>query len=132
MSLASEEPPTPPAPSPSATRDHLANERTLLAWGRTSVAIMGLGFIVARFGLLLRELARPGARPAAPGVSAGFGVALVLAGALLLALAFWRYLRVAADIQHNRVRWDPWLTSLLTGVLVLAGVVLAIYLLFTA
>jgi uncharacterized membrane protein YidH (DUF202 family) len=42
--------------SPSRTRDHLANERTLLAWVRTSMAIIGLGFIVARFGLLLREL----------------------------------------------------------------------------
>ena len=36
--------------------DHLANERTFLAWVRTSLAIMGFGFVVERFGLLLREI----------------------------------------------------------------------------
>jgi putative membrane protein len=126
-----EEHPAPPTPSPSATRDHLANERTLLAWGRTSVAIMGLGFVVSRFGLVIRQLGGTSARALPTGTSTAFGVALVLAGALVLALAFWRYLRVAADIQRNRVRWDPILTSVLTGVLVLAGVLLAIYLLLT-
>ena len=40
--------------------DHLANERTLLAWSRTSIAIIALGFVVARFGLLIRELTRNG------------------------------------------------------------------------
>ena len=35
----------------------LANERTFLAWLRTSIAVMSLGFVVARFGLWLRELA---------------------------------------------------------------------------
>ena len=34
----------------------LANERTFLAWVRTSIAVMGLGFVVARFGLWIQEL----------------------------------------------------------------------------
>ena len=37
----------------------LAAERTLLAWVRTGLALMGLGFVVARFGLFLREVAMP-------------------------------------------------------------------------
>jgi putative membrane protein len=37
------------------SQQHLANERTFLSWLRTSIALMGLGFIVARFGLFLRE-----------------------------------------------------------------------------
>lgn len=120
----------PPAPSPSATRDLLANERTLLAWARTAVAVMGLGFVVARFGFVIRQLAGVGG--AAPrGVSTAFGVALVLCGALLLVLATMRYRRVAEDILHNRVRWDPRLGVLLTGLLVLAGLLLAVYLLLT-
>jgi len=120
-----------PEPSPSATRDLLANERTLLAWARTGVAIMGLGFVVARFGLAIRQLTVGGGALAPRGVSTAFGVALVLSGALLLVLATIRYRRVAQDILHNRVRWDPRLGVLLTGLLVLAGILLAAYLLLT-
>jgi|SRR5690242_7035866 inner membrane protein YidH len=119
-------------PSPSATRDHLANERTLLAWARTSVAIMGLGFVVARFGLLIRELARSGERMLPSGTSTVFGLALVLCGVLLLSLALLRYLRISEDISQNRRRWSPKLGVLLTGVLALAGVLLALYLMLSA
>ncbi len=38
-------------------RIYFAAERTLLAWVRTGLAMMGFGFVVARFGLFLRELA---------------------------------------------------------------------------
>ena len=37
-------------------REHQANERTFLAWLRTSLALIGFGFVIARFGLFLREL----------------------------------------------------------------------------
>jgi putative membrane protein len=52
-------PPKPPgsAPNPNLTRDHLANERTFLAWVRTSLGLIGLGFVLARMGLFLRQLA---------------------------------------------------------------------------
>src|SRR6185437_5529329 len=82
-----DEPPNKVEPSPSATRDHLANERTLLAWSRTGIAIMGLGFVVARFGLLVRELVGRPSHPLPPGTTNAFGVALVLCGAALLLLA---------------------------------------------
>ncbi|MGE5333636.1 MAG: YidH family protein [Nitrososphaerota archaeon] len=119
-------------PSPSATRDLLANERTLLAWARTAVAIMGLGFVVARFGLLIRELANLGTRPVPSGLSTAFGVVLVICGMALLILSWLRYRLVTDDILHNRFRWDSRLGALLTGLLVLAGILLAIYLLITA
>jgi putative membrane protein len=123
--------PRPAAASPSATRDLLANERTLLAWVRTAVAIMALGFVVARFGLLIRELARVGVPQLPPGVSTAFGVALVLGGLMLLVLAALRYRQIADDILNNRFRWDLRLGILLTGVLVLAGILLSAYLLLT-
>jgi putative membrane protein len=123
--------PASPEPPPGATRDLLANERTLLAWARTGVAIMGLGFVVARFGLVIRQLAGGGVTHLPRGLSTAFGVALVLCGALLLVLAQLRFLRLARDILHDRVRWDPRLGLLLSGVLVLAGILLAAYLLFT-
>ena len=125
-------PPVPtPSPPPGTTRDLLANERTLLAWARTAVAIMGLGFVVARFGLAIRELAGGGGPQAPHGISTAFGVALTLCGALLLVLAAVRYRRVADDILHDRVHWEPQLGLLLTALLVLTGLLLAVYLLLT-
>jgi putative membrane protein len=47
---------TEPALPEGRFRDHAANERTLLAWIRTGVALMGFGFAIARFGLFLREI----------------------------------------------------------------------------
>ncbi len=43
--------------SPIDPRIYMAAERTFLAWIRTGIAFMGFGFVVARFGLFLREIA---------------------------------------------------------------------------
>src|SRR5260370_38722759 len=60
----------------------LAAERTLLAWIRTGLSLMGFGFVVARFGLFLREMAaeRDEAGPRPTGVSMWVGTTLVLLG----------------------------------------------------
>ena len=76
-------------------RVFLAAERTLLAWVRTGIAIIGLGFVVSKFGLFIRLLASQG-QPfvqASHPVSAGLGIAFVLLGTLSI---------VAAAIQHHR------------------------------
>jgi putative membrane protein len=47
----------PPPPRPdSRVRDHLANERTFLAWVRTALGLIGMGFVLARMGVFLRQL----------------------------------------------------------------------------
>jgi putative membrane protein len=118
-------------PSPSRTRDHLANERTLLAWVRTGIATIGLGFIVARFGLLLRELGASNPHPLPSGVSTFFGVSLTLCGVLVLVLALQRYRIVGTGIDRNEYGWSPRLAFALTGTLAVAGILLAIYLIIT-
>src|SRR5438067_7871149 len=91
--------PTPPDADP---RIYFAAERTLLAWVRTGIAMMGFGFVVARFGLFLRELAAAREHsPVAPpgGVSLAVGTALVVLGVLVnagAALKHWRVLRQLA------------------------------------
>lgn len=103
----------------------------MLAWARTAIAIMGLGFVVARFGYVIRVFAGVGG--AAPrGVSTAFGVVLVLCGVLLLAIATVRYQWLTKDILRGRVRWDSRLGVMLTSLLVLAGLLLAVYLLLTS
>ena len=74
------------APRPSL-RDHLANERTFLAWTRTAITVMALGFVVAKFGILLREIGGTGVQPLTVRAGAVVGILLVLSGILLLALA---------------------------------------------
>jgi putative membrane protein len=70
-------------------RVRFAGERTLLAWLRTGLALMGFGFVVARFGLFLQELAAAHEAPAdsSRGWSLWIGIGLVVAGVAVTALA---------------------------------------------
>jgi uncharacterized membrane protein YidH (DUF202 family) len=80
--------------------DHMANERTFLAWIRTSVAVMAFGFVVEKFALFIKQLSsfleKPGLPqshmiPSLHGYSSVVGILLVGLGALMGALAFIRY-----------------------------------------
>ena len=86
-------------------RDHAANERTLLAWIRTGVALMGFGFAIARFGLFLREIAQAGqvavGNPRGVG-SAWFGVVLVVLGLMTNAAATVRYAHLRRALEEGR------------------------------
>ena len=87
-----EEKSTPLGEKPDA-RTYFAAERTLLAWIRTGLSMMGFGFVVARFGLFLRELAAtPGVHvPPHTGVSLWIGTLLVLCGVIV---------NIAAAVSH--------------------------------
>jgi putative membrane protein len=94
---------TPASPADSQFRDHAANERTLLAWIRTGIALMAFGFAIARFGLFLRQVEEAGRMPLTRGAgSAGFGVVLVLLGLFTNAAATVRYSRVMRALQERR------------------------------
>lgn len=115
----------------SAARDHMANARTLLAWLRTAIALIGLGFVVARFGLFLRELGATAGSPTSPsasGLSALVGVGVVLVGVLLAGLATERFLKTRKQIERGRFVVDVNL-EVIAGVAILAaGLALAGYL----
>jgi putative membrane protein len=92
-------------------RIRFAAERTLLAWIRTGLALMGFGFVVARFGLFLRELevARPGGSTLPTGRSLWIGTALVLLGVgvtILGAVQHWRILWLLDRGQIYAPRWS--------------------------
>jgi putative membrane protein len=123
-----------PTPDPNV---YLAAERTLLAWVRSGLAMMGLGFIVARFGLFLRALARetvPGEHPhVSGGMSLWFGVALIGFGVISLLLAARNHLRSVDRLLRNEpleIRRMS-LAVVLSALLAILGIAMSVYLVMT-
>lgn len=111
-----------------------AAERTLLAWIRTGLAMMGFGFVVARFGLFLREIAA--VKQSAPhhnsGLSLGVGVSLVLLGVGVQIFATVKHWRIIRQLKNGKIiQFSPFsLGSLAALLLALLGLITALYLLF--
>lgn len=114
----------------SKARDHLANERTFLAWVRTSVAIIALGFVVARFELVVKALV-PSAPTTSYGLSSIIGIALVVAGGLMQLLALSRFRLNQERIKSGTYEPSRGIeTAASAGVLVVA-LLLVVYLVLT-
>lgn len=110
--------------------DHLANERTYLAWIRTGITIIALGFVVAKFGLIVKEI-----NPLAPETSFHFssyiGIALVLAGGFMEILALQRFTRNQERIRIGKYEPSAGIEAAISlGIFVIA-VVLIVYLVLT-
>jgi putative membrane protein len=116
-------------------RVFFAAERTLLAWIRTGLTVMGFGFVVARFGLFLSLLAVQRIPSFAPDAtttyfSSGIGIALVLLGAVSMIFAAIQHRRFVlslpvSDLPPLYSRAFPIILALILGSL---GLLLAIYL----
>jgi putative membrane protein len=116
-------------PDDKKATEHLANERTFLAWVRTSIAIISLGFVVAKFGLWLRELgARLAAQTHGPGLSGPIGMGMIAFGGLLALLAAWRFHVVNRQIDLGKVSVDRWLVVLIAIAMGTLAVVMVAYL----
>jgi putative membrane protein len=115
-------------------RVFFAAERTLLAWIRSGLTVMALGFVVARFGLFLTLISAP--TVATSGVhhshwlSSVVGIGLLVLGAAVIlgALANHRLFVRSLPAEDLPELPMPWLTSLLAVSVSAIGVVLAVYL----
>jgi putative membrane protein len=114
--------------------EYLANERTFLAWIRTSIAVVSLGFVVARFIVWLQELSGhldPQMHQHRTGISLPIGLAMMTLGGLLPVLAAWRYHVVNRDIERGKVSADRGLVILVTAMVTLLSGVMILFILLT-
>jgi len=121
---------------PCDPRVYFAAERTLLAWVRTGITMMGFGFLVARFGLFLDLLAAEHVNinhsiESSTVLASTVGIALVLAGSLAMIIPAIQHRGFVAslppcDLPPSHSRAFPVWLALSLGLL---GLVLALYLL---
>jgi putative membrane protein len=113
------------------SREHLANERTFLAWIRTSIALMGFGFVIVKFALFLKQLSlllEKGVE-ASHGFSAMVGVVMVAVGVILAVFAFIQYKVNNKHLQNNYYAPRSVLSLIITLIMIVGGIVLIVYLL---
>lgn len=113
-------------------RVYFAAERTLLAWIRTGIAVMGLGFVVARFGIFLHYVSQGADQHHKHGLGLGVGVAFILLGAVACIIASVQFNRFLASLAEAEkpprylMSFGPWSAYIVAA----AGLALAFYLLW--
>ncbi len=114
-------------------RVYFAAERTFLAWIRTGLGLMGVGFAVARFGLFLRQMRASETHSVvhSSGLSLWSGVAIVFLGVIVLVSSVMQHLTLIRELQTGS--WVPGRISrsavILASLLALVGLGMSIYLL---
>ncbi len=103
-----------------SVRDHLANERTLLAWQRTALALIGLGFVVDRFAFDGR---------AGDPTGTLLGLAMIVGGGLTAVVGAWRFVRTEHEIDTQSYRSGLLAHLVLAGAILVGALATGLYLL---
>lgn len=112
--------------------DHLANERTFLAWIRTSIALMGFGFVVVKFSIFVRQISLVvTGHTITPtrGFSGAIGMGMVAIGALTALIGYLRYQRIEKQLLNQEFYPKSRLLLVLTVGVILSSLLLLYYLL---
>jgi inner membrane protein YidH len=118
-------------------KDHLANERTFLAWMRTSIGLMAFGFVVEKFAYFIKEVGYFLLKEKAPHTdalqshSSLFGIGIIAVGALLGLFSYIGYRKTTKQIEQSCYLPSPVLSAALATLVVLMGIILVVYLLIT-
>jgi putative membrane protein len=121
----------PPNPNPNRARDHLANERTFLAWVRTGVATIVFGFAIGRFSIALREFLKlQGQASGTPGLTTWLGIVSTVGGVLLIFAGLKRYRDTKLQLDTDSFEPAGTVIDLVSYLLGIFGLVLAGYLVY--
>lgn len=113
-------------------RDHLANERTFLAWVRTAAAIVVFGFAIGRFSIAMRQLTLLQGHPVrTAGLSVWMGAISIVAGVGMAIAGLLRYRKVRIQLDAGTFQPAGFIVDLVTILVVLFGLALAAYLIYT-
>ena len=110
-------------------RVFFAAERTLLAWTRTSLALMAFGFVIERFGLFVYMFMPKEGQVLQRDISFWAGLAFILFGAIVALLAAVQYRRVLRTLKPVEIPEGYWVNiGVLTNlVLAIFGVAISVY-----
>jgi putative membrane protein len=115
--------------------DHLANERTFLAWMRTSVGIMAFGFVVVKFSLFVKQLSlvldKKDMVVQPKGYSSLAGIILVVVGAIASVLSWLRYKSTERQLNQGGYKNSSFLITALSSFIFLVSIFLIVYLIAT-
>lgn len=118
--------------SDNQARDHLANERTFLAWVRTGAAIVVFGFAIGRFAIAMHQLTALQGHPVrTAGMSVWMGSGAIVAGVALVVAGLVRYRKTRAQLESGTFEPAGFVLDLITILTVLFGLALAGYLIYT-
>jgi putative membrane protein len=122
---------TSPSSNPNRARDHLANERTFLAWVRTGAAIVVFGFAIGRFSIALRQLTALEGHPARrSGISVWMGASSIVLGVAMVVAGLFRYRQTRTRLDAGTFEPAGFVLDLVTILTVLFGLALAGYLIY--
>jgi putative membrane protein len=120
------------ASSANRATDHLANERTFLAWMRTGAAIVVFGFAIGRFSIAMRQLSGlQGEVVRTAGLSVLIGSFTIVAGVGLVVAGLVRYRKTRQQLMAGKFEPAGFMLDLITVLTVLFGLMLAGYLIYT-
>jgi putative membrane protein len=114
--------------------DHLANERTMLAWIRTGIGIIAFGFVVVKFSIFIKQISSvlgSTAKVHPHGYSSIIGILLVVVGAIIIFLSYLRYRSTMRQLDNGFYRHSSVLIQLLVGLIIMIALVLTGYLIST-
>lgn len=113
------------------SKEHLANERTFLAWVRTSIALMGFGFVIVKFILFMKQISLllETKGISAKEYSALVGVIMVALGVIITILAFLQYKKNEKQLIKNSYEPSSTLSLLITLIMLIGGIFIILYLL---